>query len=206
MHQSVRTVIVMDLFKKTQTQNRTTRGSFGTTKQMKDILWYDVSCSLTSCRHLLGESRDGGRCKVVHLHVYDHPTLEWTKPQIRNACFEEPPKFLLQDNGGKFGQLDRPFRVENARKKVRCRSAHDTWLWREMGIRGIPIPYGAPNAAAHMERLIGTLRLSQEYRHVSPSALTVGFEPTSHEHLAFEARVVQSPRTPFLDRDGHLSG
>ena len=35
--------------------------------------------------------------------------------------------------------------------------------WRkrkqEMGIRGIPIPYGAPNAAAHIERLIGTLRL-----------------------------------------------
>ena len=27
-----------------------------------------------------------------------------------------------------------------------------------MGIRGIPIPYGAPNAAAYIERLIGTLR------------------------------------------------
>jgi len=27
-----------------------------------------------------------------------------------------------------------------------------------MGIRGIAIPYGAPNAAAHIERLIGTLR------------------------------------------------
>jgi len=27
-----------------------------------------------------------------------------------------------------------------------------------MGIRGIPIPYGTPNAAAYMERLIGTLR------------------------------------------------
>jgi len=27
-----------------------------------------------------------------------------------------------------------------------------------MGIRGIPIPYGGPNAAAHIERLIGTLR------------------------------------------------
>jgi putative transposase len=27
-----------------------------------------------------------------------------------------------------------------------------------MDIRGISIPYGAPNAAAHIERLIGTLR------------------------------------------------
>jgi putative transposase len=96
--------------------------------------------------------------RVIHLHVTDHPTLEWTKQQIRNACFEEPPKFLLHDNDAKFGQLGLPIRVENAGKKVSCRSAFDVWLWREMGIRGIPIPYGTPNAAAHIERLIGTLR------------------------------------------------
>ena len=96
--------------------------------------------------------------KVIHLHVTDHPTLEWTKQQMRNACFEEEPKFLLHDNDGKFGQLGRPFRVERAGKRVSCRSAYDEWLWQEMGIRGIPIPYGAPNAAAHIERPIGTLR------------------------------------------------
>ena len=28
-----------------------------------------------------------------------------------------------------------------------------------MGIRGVPIPYGAPNANAHCERVIGTLKL-----------------------------------------------
>ena len=39
-----------------------------------------------------------------------------------------------------------------------CRSAYDEWLWQEMCIRGIAIPFGAPNAAAHIERLIGTLR------------------------------------------------
>jgi len=27
-----------------------------------------------------------------------------------------------------------------------------------MGIKGIPIPYGAPNASAHVERVIGTLK------------------------------------------------
>ena len=96
--------------------------------------------------------------KVIHLHVTDHPTLEWTKQQIRNACFEDQPKFLLHDNDGKFGQLGRRFPVENAGKKVSCRSAYDVWLWQEMGIRGVPIPFGAPNAAAHMERLIGTIR------------------------------------------------
>jgi len=55
-------------------------------------------------------------------------------------------------------QFGRPLRVENAGKRVSCRSAFDEWLWQEMGIRGIAIPFGAPNAAAHIERLIGTLR------------------------------------------------
>jgi putative transposase len=96
--------------------------------------------------------------KVIHMHVTEHPTIEWTKQQIRNACFEEQPKFLIHDNDGKFGRLGLPFRVENAGKSVSCRSAFDVWLWREMDIQGIPIPYGAPNAAAHIERLIGTLR------------------------------------------------
>ena len=55
-------------------------------------------------------------------------------------------------------QLGHPLRMENSGKWASCRSAYDVWLWQEMGIRGIPIPYGAPNAAAHIERLIGTLR------------------------------------------------
>ena len=49
--------------------------------------------------------------KVIHLHVTGHPTLEWTKQQMRNACFEEEPKFLLYDNDGELG---RPFRVKMA--------------------------------------------------------------------------------------------
>jgi transposase InsO family protein len=96
--------------------------------------------------------------KLIHFNVTEHPTLEWTKQQVRNACFDEQPKFLLHDNDGKFGQLGRPQGMERAGKRISCRSALDVWLWKVMGIRGIPIPYGAPNAAAHIERLIGTLR------------------------------------------------
>ena len=70
----------------------------------------------------------------------------------------EQPKLLLHDNDGKFGQFGRPLRAEGAGKQVSCRSAFDAWLWQEMGIQGIPIPYGAPNAAAHIGRLIGILR------------------------------------------------
>ncbi len=96
--------------------------------------------------------------KLIHFNVSEHPTLDWTKQQVRNACFDEQPKFLLHDNDGKFGQLGRPQGVEREGKKISCRSTFDAWLWQVMGIRGIPIPYGAPNAAAHIERLIGTLR------------------------------------------------
>jgi Integrase core domain len=63
-------------------------------------------------------------------------------------------RFLRYDSDGKFGQLGRPFPVENAGKKVSSRPAYDVW---QMDIRGIPIPYGAPNAAAHIERLMGTI-------------------------------------------------
>ena len=96
--------------------------------------------------------------KVIHFNVTDHPTLEWTKQQIGNACFPRSPEFLLHDNDAKFGQLGRTFRAENEGRKVWCRSTFDVCLWAEMAIRGIAIPYGAPNAAAHIERLIGTLR------------------------------------------------
>ena len=50
--------------------------------------------------------------KLIRFNVTEHPTLEWTKQQVRNACFEEQPKFLIHDNDGKFGQLGRPARVE----------------------------------------------------------------------------------------------
>ncbi len=96
--------------------------------------------------------------KLIHFNVTEHPTLEWTKQQVRNACYEEQPQFLLHDNDGKFGQLGRPEVVEREGKWKSCRSTFDVWLWQVMGIRGIPIPYGAPNAAAHIERMIGTLR------------------------------------------------
>jgi hypothetical protein len=46
--------------------------------------------------------------KRIHFNVTEHPTLEWTKQQVRNACYEQQPKFLLHDNDGKFGQLGRP--------------------------------------------------------------------------------------------------
>ncbi len=73
--------------------------------------------------------------KLIHFNVTEHPTLEWTKQQVRNACFDEQPKFLLHDNDGKFGQLGRPQRVDIAGKTISCRSTFDAWLWQVMDIR-----------------------------------------------------------------------
>jgi len=80
------------------------------------------------------------------------------RQQIRNAAFDGEPKFLVHDNDGMFGQLGKPVTVEVNGKTVACRSGFDVWLAEVMGIRGIPTPYQAPNAQAHVERFIGTLR------------------------------------------------
>lgn len=96
--------------------------------------------------------------EIVYCAETENPTLEWMKQQVRNACYEEQPRFLIHDNDGKFGQYGRPLGVEAHGRKVSCRCALDAWLWGVMGIRGIPIPYGAPNAAAYIERVIGTMR------------------------------------------------
>ena len=82
--------------------------------------------------------------KLIHFNVTEHPTLDWTKQQVRNACFEEQPKFLLHDKDGKFGHLGHPQGVDRAGKTISRRSTFDAWLWQVMGIRGIFIPYGVP--------------------------------------------------------------
>ncbi len=90
--------------------------------------------------------------RVVHVAVTGSPTLDWVKQQIREATpWEDTPRFLIHDNDGIFGQ----YRI---RERGGHRCALDAWLQGAMGIRGIPIPYGAPNASPHIERFMGTLK------------------------------------------------
>jgi len=99
-----------------------------------------------------------GRRKVVHVNVTEHPTLAWVQQQIRDATFEEQPKFIIHDNDGIYGQLGKRVTAQVNGKMVSCRSTLDLWLAETRGIRGIATPYHAPNAQAHVERFNGTLR------------------------------------------------
>ena len=71
--------------------------------------------------------------------VTRYPTFSWLKQQIRDVCPLDDVRVLIHDNDGIYGQ-------DGKGRGPRC--ALDAWLGEVMGIRGIPIPYGAPNANA----------------------------------------------------------
>jgi putative transposase len=100
-----------------------------------------------------------GSRRIVHVNVTTNPTLPWVKQQIREAtAWNQIPRFLIHDNDGIFGQYGRRVTVEKSDRTRSHRCHLDRWLDEVVGIEGIPIPYGAPNASPHVERLVRTLR------------------------------------------------
>ena len=95
--------------------------------------------------------------RIVLINVTTSPGLAWVQQQIRQAtAWGKSPRFLIHDNDGIFGQFrDRKRRGKKGRR-YRCHL--DFWLADVMGIEGIPIPYGAPNASPHIERFNRSLR------------------------------------------------
>ncbi len=79
------------------------------------------------------------------------------RDSVLRRPWDDGPRFLIHDNDGIFGQFGtRKAAPGESGRSYRC--ALDLWLHQVLGIEGIPIPYGAPNAAAHIERFMGTLR------------------------------------------------
>ena len=108
-----------------------------------------------------------GSREIIHIAVTSNPTLDWVKQQLREAtAWGRTPRFLVHDNDGIWrsqvtwafgsGQYRWRARQPGFCKTYRC--ALDQWLAETLGVVGIPTPYGAPNAAAHIERFIGSLR------------------------------------------------
>jgi len=106
--------------------------------------------------------------RIVLINATTSPGLVWVKQQIRQATdWAKAPRFLLHDNDGIFGQFtDRKPRGQK-RRRYRCHL--DVWLADAMGIKGIPIPYGAPNASAHIERFNRSLREEALNHFIFPS-------------------------------------
>jgi putative transposase len=79
--------------------------------------------------------------RMLHVGVMDHPTDEWITQQVRDATlFEEKPKYLICDNGKKYGsQSER--------------------IAKTSGIEVIHTSYAAPRANAICERFVGSLCL-----------------------------------------------
>ena len=94
--------------------------------------------------------------RIVHVAVTTSPTLTWLKQRIREATpCGSAPRLMVHANDGILGQFGRRRPGKTGRT---YRSALVLWLGEVLGIKGVPIPYGAPNAAAHMERFMGSLK------------------------------------------------
>ena len=123
-----------------------------------------------ACKHLHPPST-----KLCYLH-----TFKWlldiygiqlarveTISKRRGLCSaQHKPRFLMHDNDGIFGQFGRLRPVADGASSQRYRCALDAWLYGVLGIRGLPIPYGAPNAQAHIERYMGTLKREALYHFI----------------------------------------
>ena len=100
-----------------------------------------------------------GSRRIVHVNVTTNPTLAWVKQQLREAtAWGNTPRFLIHDNDGVFGQIRTRGTADADHGRHRNRCHLDQWLAEVLAVRGIPIPYGAPNASPHVERFIRTLR------------------------------------------------
>ena len=132
--------------------------------------------------------------RVAHFNVTTAPTLAWVKQQLREATpWGATPRFLVHDNDGIYGQYRPPLRVERDGRTRRYRCHLDRWLHEVMGIQGIPIPYGAPNASPHVERFVRTLREEALDTHDAPAqrldaAANRTPVPSSHEPSSRSSR------------------
>jgi transposase InsO family protein len=80
------------------------------------------------------------RRRIVHLHVTEHPTAEWTAQQVVEAFpRDEAPRYLLRDRDRIYGA--------SFRRRV-----------RNMGIEEVLIAPRSPWQNPYVERVIGSIR------------------------------------------------
>ena len=81
-----------------------------------------------------------GSRRILHFHLTEHPTAEWTIQQFREfLAFDHPYRFLIHDRDGIFAPA-----VDEA--------------LNGFGVRVLKTPAGAPQGNAFCERLVGSIR------------------------------------------------
>ena len=132
-----------------------------------------------------------GTRRVVHVAVTRSPTSAWTAQQLRNATgWGDCPKFLVRDGDKKFG------------------TDFDN-VARGAGTRVIVTPYKTPNANAHCERLLGSVRRECLDHHLIVterqmlSVLTEYCDYHNHArpHQGIDQRIPQARRDPTNSGD-----
>lgn len=108
----------------------------------KEIVACDFFTSVTATFRVLYVfvAMEIGSRRILHLHITEHPTAEWTTQQFREfLAFDHPYKYVLHDRDSIFSaDLNREL----------C----------GFGVRVLKTPVRAPQANAFCERLIGTIR------------------------------------------------
>jgi putative transposase len=80
------------------------------------------------------------RRRVVHFHVTEHPTAQWTAQQVMEAFpWDAAPQYLLRDRARIYGDVFRQ-------------------RMRHMGIEDVVIAPRSPWQNPYVERLIGSIR------------------------------------------------
>jgi putative transposase len=80
------------------------------------------------------------RGRVVHFHVTEHPTQEWTKQQLREAfSWDQAPRYLLRDRDAIYG-------------------SEFAALTKGMGVEEVVTAPRAPWQNPFVERLVGSIR------------------------------------------------
>ena len=101
-----------------------------------------------------------GSRRIVHVNVTTNPTLPWVKQQIREATAWDADSALPRPRQRRdlraVRQASPTVEQDDSTRSYRCHL--DRWLDEVMGIEGLPIPFGAPNASPHVERFMRTLR------------------------------------------------
>jgi len=91
-------------------------------------------------RDLIGNILAHDRRRVVHLHITEHPTAQWTAQQVVEALpWDTAPRFLLRDRDGVYGT--------DFRRRV-----------QSMGIEEVIIAARSPWQSPYVERMIGSIR------------------------------------------------